>query len=128
MKRFIKINKEVREALMEKYGVTRRAIWEACSFITRGKRPDNIRKDALAMGGLYQEEDFVPQCSFHRTSDGWVQKFAAGVLVTVVGSDVVISKGRNKVAEFEGVTMDGYSNILAQAQQLAEKGKLEFAN
>lgn len=128
MKRFIKINKEVREALMEKYGVTRRAIWEACSFITRGKRPDNIRKDALAMGGLYQEEDFVPQCSFHRTSDGWVQKFTAGVLVTVVGSDVVISKGRNKVAEFEGVTMDGYSSILAQAQQLAEKGKLEFAN
>ena len=128
MKRFIKINKEVREALMEKYGVTRRAIWEACSFITRGKRPDNIRKDALAMGGLYQEEDFVPQCSFHRTSDGWVQKFTAGVLVTVVGSDVVISKGRNKVAEFEGVTMDGYSHILAQAQQLAEKGKLEFAN
>ena len=128
MKRFIKINKEVREALMEKYGVTRRAIWEACSFITRGKRPDNIRKDALSMGGLYQEEDFVPQCSFHRTSDGWVQKFTAGVLVTVVGSDVVISKGRNKVAEFEGVTMDGYSNILAQAQQLAEKGKLEFAN
>ena len=128
MKRFIKINKEVREALMEKYGVTRRAIWEACSFITRGKRPDNIRKDALAMGGLYQEEDFVPQCSFHRTSDGWVQKFTAGVLVTVVGSDVVISKCRNKVAEFEGVTMDGYSNILAQAQQLAEKGKLEFAN
>ena len=128
MKRFIKINKEVREVLMEKYGVTRRAIWEACSFITRGKRPDNIRKDALSMGGLYQEEDFVPQCSFHRTSDGWVQKFTAGVLVTVVGSDVVISKGRNKVAEFEGVTMDGYSNILAQAQQLAEKGKLEFAN
>ena len=128
MKRFIKVNREVREALMSKYGVTRRAIWEACSFITRGKRPDNIRKDALAMGGLYQEEDFVPQCSFHRTSDGWVQKFTAGVLVTVVGSDVVISKGRNKVAEFEGVTMDGYSNILAQAQQLAEKGKLEFAN
>lgn len=128
MKRFIKINKEVREALMEKYGVTRRAIWEACSFITRGKRPDNIRKDALAMGGLYQEEDFVPQCSFHRTSDGWVQKFTAGVLVTVIGNDVVISKGRNKVASFEGVAMDGYANIVAQAQQLAEKGKLEFAN
>ena len=128
MKRFIKVEREVREALMKKYGVSRRAIWEACSYITRGKRPDNIRKDALAMGGTYLEEDFVPQCSFHRTPDGWVQKFAAGVLVTVVGSDVVISKGRNKVAEFEGVTMTGFSNILAQAQQLVEKGLLEFLN
>lgn len=128
MKRFIKINREVREALMEKYGVTRRAIWEACSFITRGKRPDSIRKDALEMGGLYQEEDFVPQCSFHRTSDGWIQKFTAGVLVTVVGSDVVISKGRTKVAEFEGVTMSGYSNILAQAQKLAETGMLDMTS
>ena len=88
----------------------------------------DFRKDALAMGGTYLEEDFVPQCSFHRTPDGWVQKFAAGVLVTVVGSDVVISKGRNKVAEFEGVTMTGFSNILAQAQQLVEKGLLEFMN
>lgn len=128
MKRFIKVNREVREALMSKYGVTRRAIWEACSFITRGKRPDNIRKDAIAMGGIYQEEDFVPQCSFQRTADGWIQKFSAGVVVTVVGNDVVISKGRDKVAEFEGVTMNGYSNILAQAQQLVEKGILEFAN
>lgn len=128
MKRFIKVEREVREALMKKYGVSRRAIWEACSYITRGKRPDNIRKDALAMGGTYLEEGFVPQCSFHRTPDGWVQKFAAGVLVTVVGSDVVISKGRNKVAEFEDVTMTGFSNILAQAQQLVEKGLLEFMN
>ena len=128
MRKYIRVSPETRDKIMAKYGVSRMAVWEALSFISRGKRPDAMRKDALEMGGRYFEEDFMPQCSFSRTSDGWVQKFVGGVLVTVVGSDVVISKGRDKVASFEGVTMDGYSNILAQAQQMAEKGMLEFAN
>lgn len=128
MRRYIRLKPEVRDQIMEKYGVTRTTVWEALSYISRGKRPDAIRKDALEMGGRYFEEDFIPQCSFHRTSDGWIQKFAGGVLVTVAGNDVAISKGRKTVAEFEDVTMDGFSNILAQAQQLAEKGMLEFAN
>ena len=128
MRRYIRVSPETRDQIMRKYGVTRQTVWEALSYISRGKRPDAIRKDALEMGGRYYEEDFMPQCSFHRTEDGWIQKFASGVLVTVAGGDVVISKGRKMVAEFEGVTMDAYSNILAQAQQLAERGKLEFAN
>ena len=128
MRRFIRVSSETRDQIMKKYDVTRQTVWEALSYISRGKRPDSIRKDALEMGGRYYEEDFMPQCSFRRTEDGWIQKFASGVLVTVVGSDVVISKGRKMVAEFENVTMDGYSNILVQAQQLAEKGMLEFAN
>ena len=128
MRRFIRVSSETRDQIMRKYDVTRQTVWEALSYISRGKRPDAIRKDALEMGGRYYEDDFMPQCSFRRTEDGWIQKFASGVLVTVVGCDVVISKGRKMVAEFENVTMDGYSNILVQAQQLAEKGMLEFAN
>lgn len=128
MRRFIRVSSETRDQIMKKYDVTRQTVWEALSYISRGKRPDAIRKDALEMGGRYYEEDFMPQCSFRRTEDGWIQKFASGVLVTVVGCDVVISKGRKMVAEFENVTMDGYSNILVQAQQLAEKGMLEFAS
>lgn len=120
MRRFIRISSETRDQIMKKYDVTRQTVWEALSYISRGKRPDAI--------GRYYEEDFIPQCSFRRTEDGWIQKFASGVLVTVVGSDVVISKGRKMVAEFENVTMDGYSNILVFAQNLAEAGKLEFAN
>lgn len=128
MKKFIKVSPEVRDELCAKYGVSKMTIWEALSFITRNKRGQAIRKDALERGGRYFEEDFVPQCSFHRTPDGWTQKFAGGVLVTVAGSDVVITKGLDKVASFEEVTMDGFSNILAQAQQLAEKGMMEIAN
>lgn len=119
---------EVRDAIMAKYGVSRTTVWEALVFITRNKRGQNIRRDALAMGGRYIEEDFIPQCTFKRTSDGWIQQFAADVLVTVVGSDVVITKGRKTVAEFEDVTMSGYSNILAQAQKLAETGMLDMAS
>lgn len=128
MKKEIRVTPEVRDAIMAKYGVSRTTVWEALVFITRNKRGQNIRKDALAMGGRYIEEDFIPQCTFKRTSDGWIQQFAADVLVTVVGSDVVITKGRKTVAEFEGVTMSGYSNILAQAQKLAETGMLDMAS
>ncbi|MBR6732142.1 MAG: hypothetical protein IKL91_05455 [Bacteroidales bacterium] len=128
MKKEIRVTPEVRDAIMAKYGVSRTTVWEALVFITRNKRGQNIRRDALAMGGRYIEEDFIPQCTFKRTSDGWIQQFAADVLVTVVGSDVVITKGRKTVAEFEDVTMSGYSNILAQAQKLAETGMLDMAS
>lgn len=128
MKRTIKVNTATRDRIARKHGVTQQSVWNALNFVSRGKRPDEMRKDALAFGGRYIEDDFIPNCTFKRTSDGWIQQFAADVLVTVVGSDVVITKGRKTVAEFEDVTMSGYSNILAQAQKLAEAGMLDMAS
>lgn len=126
MKRYISISVEIRDALMAKYKVSRQAVWAACNFTRRGQRPDAIRKDALAMGGRYIEENFIPQCTFNRTDEGWEQRFAAGVVVTVVGNDVVITRGKKTVAEFEEVNMNGFGNICAQAQMLAETGRLEM--
>lgn len=128
MKKKISYSTEVRDALMKKYGVARQAIWEACSFITRGKRAQSIRKDALAMGGRYIEEDFIPNCTFRRTAEGFVQEFAAGVVLTATGSDVVITRNGKVVAEYEEVMASGWGAICEQAQKLAETGMLDMAS
>ena len=57
----IKLTPEQRDTLMARYDVSHVAIWEACNYITRGERPDSIRRDALALGGRYIEEEFIPQ-------------------------------------------------------------------
>ena len=81
MRRYITIDAETRRQLIRKYNVGRRTIWEALSFITRNKRGDSIRRDALAMGGEYREEDFVPDCQTEFLEDGMHQRFATGVEV-----------------------------------------------
>lgn len=128
MRKYIELPKDVRAALISKYGVTRKAIWEACNFISNGKRPSNIRKDALAMGGLYREENFVPTCTIEHTADGFIQRFAAGVVLTFINSTAVITKNGVEKARYESVTLDGWGSVCKQAQTLAETGMLEMAS
>lgn len=128
MKKYIKVSTEVRNVLMKKYNVTRQTIWEACYFISGGKRPDAIRKDALEMGGRYFEENFMPNCTFRRTADGFIQEFAAGVVLTATGSDIVITQNGKIKAEFDSVMAPGWGAICEQAQKLAETGMLDMAS
>lgn len=128
MRKYIRVNPATRDQIMSKYGVTRQTVWEALSYVTKCDRADKIRRDALAMGGSYHEEDFVPECTFQRTGNGWIQRFAAGVVVTVEGSTAIITVGTEKVAEYNDVTMRGMSNILAQAQLYAEHGMLDMCS
>lgn len=128
MRKFIRVKPETRDQIMAKYGVTRQTVWESLNFVRRCDRADKIRKDALAMGGRYFEEDFIPDCSFQRTTNGWIQRFATGVVVTVVGSKASISKGDETIAEYDEVTLRGMSNILAQAQLYAEHGIFDLCS
>lgn len=128
MKRTIKVNTATRDRIARKHGVTQQSVWNALNFVSRGKRPDEMRKDALAFGGRYIEDDFIPNCTFKRTEDGFIQTFAAGVLLTVVGSDAVITKNGKVVAEFDDVMAAGWGAICEQAQKLAETGMLDMAS
>lgn len=128
MRKYIRVNPATRDQIMAKYGVTRQTVWEALSYVTRSERADKIRRDALSMGGSYHEEDFMPDCTFQRTTNGWIQRFAAGVVVTVEGSSAVITVGKDRIAEYSEVTMRGMSNILAQAQLYAEHGMLDMCS
>lgn len=126
MRKYIRVTPETRDKIMAKYGVSHQTVWESLNFVRKCERASNIRRDALEMGGRYYEEDFCPECSFRRTSNGWIQQFAAQVVVTVIGSNVAISKGDTQIAEYNDVTLRGLSNILAQAQLYAEKGMFDL--
>lgn len=128
MKKSIRYSTEVRDELMKKYGVSRTTIWEACNFISRGERPDNIRKDALAMGCRYIEENFIPNCTCQNTENGIIQTFAAGVVLTITEGDAVITKHDKVVARYDQIDCAGWGAICAQAQRLAETGMLDMAS
>lgn len=126
MKKVIRVTVAVRNQISEKYGVSQQAVWNALNFVSRGERPDNMRKDALAMGGRYIEEDFIPNCSCQHTENGIIQTFAAGVVLTITQGDAVITRYDKVVARYDQIDCAGWGAICAQAQHLAEAGMLEM--
>lgn len=132
MRRYITIDAETRRQLIRKYNVGRRTIWEALSFITRNKRGDSIRRDALAMGGEYREEDFVPDCQTEFLQDGMHQRFATGVEVVTSGNRMSLvvpaGQGHFTVRHFYGVELDAWGNVLAEAQEIARKRMLSISD
>lgn len=126
MRRYISIGEAARKALMRKYKVSRYAIWEACSFITRNKRGNDIRHDAMAMGGVYKEEDFLPNCRTEFLESGGIrQTFPAKVEVLLENDTAVIRKNDKELERYDQVTLDGWGNILERAQRLSETGMFE---
>ncbi len=128
MKKEIKVSPAIRDQIAEKYGISIQAIWNALNFVSRGARPDNIRKDALAMGGRYIEENFIPTCTCQHTENGIIQTFAAGVVLTITQGDAVITKNDEVVARYDQIDVAGWGAICAQAQRLAETGMLDIAS
>lgn len=124
MKRSIKLTPEQRDTLMSRYGVSHVAIWEACNYLTRGERPDSIRRDAIAIGGRYVEEDFIPQCSFHKTPDGgFIQKFGGNVLIIFDAESNLMRliKDGSVMCQYNKVSIVGWAALCEQAQLLAQK-------
>ena len=125
MRRYISIGTSARKALMKKYNVCSRTIWEACSFITKNKRGDNIRRDAIAMGGEYREEDFIPNCQTSFENGLMRQRFAAGVEVVLEGNRLSILAPERQDECYYDVDMNSWGNILAKAQRISEERKLK---
>lgn len=125
MKRYISIDAETRQKLMDKYGVTKQTIWEACSFITRNKRGDDIRRDALSMGGRYTEEDFLPNCRTEFQTDGSIrQTFAGNVVVVSTAHGSTIEVDGRSVENYPPIMIKAWSNLLARAQSISEERML----
>lgn len=128
MKKVIRVSPTVRDQIAEKYGVSIQAVWNALNYVSRGLRPDNMRKDALAMGGRYIEENFTPNCTCQHTENGIIQTFAAGVVLTITQGDAVITKFDKVIARFDQIDCAGWGAICEQAQKLAETGMLDMAS
>ena len=124
MRRYISISEAARKSLVQKYKVSRRTIWEACSFITRNKRGDSIRRDAIAMGGRYIEEDFLPNCQTEFLADGIHQRFAAGVEVVLQGNRMSILVPDRATEDYYDVDAMSWGNILEKAQRIAKERML----
>lgn len=127
MKKSIRVSPAVRDQIAEKYGVSIQAVWNALSFISRGTRPDNIRRDALAMGGRYIEENFIPTCTCTHTENGIIQQFASGVVLTITRGDAVITKNDRVIVRYEQIDSAEWGAICEQAQRLAETGIFSMA-
>lgn len=124
MRRYISVSTEVRRELMGKYKVSNRTIWEACSFITKNKRGNNIRHDAMQMGGLYKEENFIPNCRTEFRADGMHQRFATGVEVVLHGKTLSIIVPGKDPEHYQDVDICSWGNVLERAQRIAEERKL----
>ena len=125
MRKYISVKPEARDKLMAKYKVTRQAIWMALSFLTKNKQSDQIRRDALSMGGEYREEDFIPNCQTSFESGIMRQRFAAGVEVVMEGNRLSILVPERQDECYYDVDMVSWGNVLAKAQKIAEERKLK---
>ena len=125
MRKYISVKPEARDKLMAKYKVTRQAIWMALSFLTKNKQSDQIRRDALSMGGEYREEDFIPNCQTSFESGIMRQRFAAGVEVVMEGNRLSILVPERQDECYYDVDMISWGNVLAKAQKIAEERKLK---
>ena len=125
MRKYISINSKIANELASKYGITTRAVWMAVSFLTKNKRGDNIRRDAIAMGGEYREEDFIPNCQTSFENGLMRQRFAAGVEVVLEGNRLSILAPERQDECYYDVDMNSWGNILAKAQRISEERKLK---
>lgn len=121
MKKYITISPEIRKHLVEKYKISDVSIWKALCFITKNKRSQEIRQDALAMGGRYLEEDFVPNCRTEHRDGTIIQTFAGGVQVSIDAGSTKIIVDESIVESFKDVTIESWGNVLAKAQEISQK-------
>lgn len=125
MRKYISVKPEVISSLAKKYGITRRAVWMALSFLTKNERGHNIRKDAIAMGGRYMEENFIPNCQTEFLADGMHQRFAAGVEVVMRGSTMSLIVPGKEPENYADVGLHSWGNILERAQSISEERMLD---
>lgn len=120
MKKYITISPEIRKHLVEKYKISDVSIWKALCFITKNKRSQEIRQDALAMGGRYLEEDFVPNCRTEHRDGTIIQTFAGGVQVSIDAGSTKIIVDESIVESFKDGTIESWGNVLAKAQEISQ--------
>lgn len=121
MKTFIKVSDRLRKELMDRFNVTRAAVWAALNFLTRGGRGPAIRQYALDNGGFIVEEDFLPNCRTEHTLDEIIQTFAGGIEVRIskVDSSAAILCDGEVIERYDAITTQSWGNLLSRAQDLS---------
>lgn len=123
MRANIKVTNELRKGIQKKFGVTKRSIYNALAYITTGESANSIREYALAHGGKYEEEDFIPNCNTRHEGDLMIQTFPCGVVVTInkLDSHCVVTQNGATIDSYDGLTLRGWGSVLAEAQKLSNR-------
>lgn len=123
MRSYIKVSNELRKELQKRFGKTRRSVYNALAYITTGETPNEIREYALAHGGVYEEEDFVPNCETRHEGDRMIQTFPCGVVVTVDKNSghCEVTHNGTEVESYDSITLRGWGGVLANAQEYSNR-------
>lgn len=123
MKSCIKISERLRVELMIRYQVTRRTVLSALCYVTNSKKANAIREYALSHGGVYTEEQFVPNCRTSHEGDVMIQSFPRRVTVRIdkTTGDAEISRDGEVIERFTDITVKGWGNLLAKAEAISDE-------
>ena len=123
MRTYIKVSEELRAELCERFGVNRISVWKALNYLTNKERPEAVRQYALEHGGQLIVEHTVPNIeSSIRERDRLIQSFGNGVVLvtSLKDSSSRLYKGNTLMLSADAVTVQGWGNMIEQAQQLAQ--------
>lgn len=123
MRTYIKVDERLRSDLMGIFGLSRMSVWKALNGLTASEKSTQVRRYALANGGQYVREEFVPSCkTIHNEDGGFRQEFAGGVSVQVNPSlnTITITRDDEELECFKDVTLNTWGNVLRMAQAYSE--------
>lgn len=121
MRRFIKVEPELRDKISAEYHVSRMQVWRALNFLRNSDQAKDIRQFALAAGGQYVQENFVPNCQTEHTGEAVIQTFPCGVVVKVskIDSSAELLVDDQLKENYTDITISSWGNLLAHAQELS---------
>ena len=121
MRLFIKVEPELRDKISAEYHVSRMQVWRALNFLRNSDQAKDIRQFALAAGGQYTEENFIPNCQTVHTGEAVIQTFPCGVVVKVskIDSSAELLVDDQLKENYTDITISSWGNLLAHAQELS---------
>lgn len=129
MRTFIKVSDPLRGKLIREFGVSRTTVWKALNYLTRGERPDEIRRYALENGGSIEEMGFLPNCRTENTDEEIIQTFAGGIQVriSIKNSEARLLENGREIEHYESMTLQAWGNLLYHAQCMSERRVKELS-
>lgn len=129
MRTFIKVSDPLRGKLIREFKVSRTTVWAALNYLTRGDRPDEIRRYALENGGSIEEKDFLPNCRTENTDEEIIQTFAGGIQVriSIKNSEARLLEDGREIEHYESMTLQAWGNLLYHAQCMSERRVKELS-
>lgn len=120
--RQIKVTKEEHEKLQQLFKVKYSYIQQVLSFMKHGPTAENIRREALRMGGWYVNPDFVPTCTTQYVDGMIIQRFGEQVILKIYKNtgDIILEHHGKVIDKRDNASMAIWNSMAMKAQDIAE--------